>query len=175
LFSLISRYAHTVSEIIAAHGGSVVAFAGDGQMAAFGAAQPLAHTARSQGGRRGHRGARDLPRRLHARAGAGGEHGVPLSVRVGIATGPAFVGDIQAADRLVSSVMGSTTHLAARLEALHRDIDAAIMIDAVPRARTAEETRERVAPPETAITRYDETQTVYALRRTAVRLEQYAA
>jgi adenylate cyclase len=140
-------------------------------MAAFGAAQPLARKEAAAVA-----AGREICRAVAALALAqSGEHAVPLSVGVGIAPGPAFVGDIQAADRLVWSVIGSTTNLAARLEALTRDLDAAIVIDAVTRARTAEETRDFTAQAETWIKGYDETQTVYALRRLAERLEQHAA
>jgi class 3 adenylate cyclase len=53
----------------------------------------------------------------------------PLEVGVGIATGKAFVGNIQAVDRLIWSAIGNTTNLAARLQSLTRELDAAIVID----------------------------------------------
>ncbi len=40
-----------------------------------------------------------------------------ISVGAGIATGAAFVGNIQAADRLIWTALGNTTNLAARLQA----------------------------------------------------------
>jgi adenylate cyclase len=49
---------------------------------------------------------------------------------VGIATGPAFVGNIQSVDRLIWSAIGNTTNLAARLQSLTRDFQAAMAIDA---------------------------------------------
>ena len=52
-----------------------------------------------------------------------------LSCGVGVATGQAFVGNIRAVDRFIWSAIGNTTNLAARLEALTRDVDAAIVID----------------------------------------------
>ncbi len=58
----------------------------------------------------------------------GGE--TKLSVGVGIATGEAFVGNIQAVDRMIWSAIGNTTNLAARLQSLTRDLDAALVIDA---------------------------------------------
>ena len=54
-----------------------------------------------------------------------------LSAGIGIATGPAFVGNIQAVDRKIRSVLGNTTNLAARLGGLTRNFDAAIVTDPV--------------------------------------------
>jgi class 3 adenylate cyclase len=171
VFSLISRYTQAVSEIIAAHGGCVVEYSGDGLMAVFGAPQPLPRKEAAAVA-----AARAVCEAVPGlRVAAAGERAAPLSVGVGIATGPAFVGDIQAADRLVWSVIGSTTNLAARLESLTRDFDAAIVIDGVTRARATTETRDFMAQHETAIKGYDETQTVYALRREAEILSQNAA
>ncbi|MFQ5699435.1 MAG: adenylate/guanylate cyclase domain-containing protein [Myxococcota bacterium] len=50
-----------------------------------------------------------------------------LSLGVGVATGPAFVGNIRSVDRLIWSAIGSTTNLAARMQALTRTLDAAIV------------------------------------------------
>jgi class 3 adenylate cyclase len=58
------------------------------------------------------------------------EQGGGIAVGVGIATGEAYVGDIRSADRMVWSVVGNATNLAARLQQLTRDWEAAIVIDA---------------------------------------------
>jgi class 3 adenylate cyclase len=58
-----------------------------------------------------------------------------LSVGIGVATGTAYVGDIQSVDRRIWSVVGNTTNLAARLQVLTRDLDAAIAVDAATRQR----------------------------------------
>ena len=63
-----------------------------------------------------------------SRLGAGDS--APLTVGVGIATGEAYVGNIRSSDRLIWSAIGNTTNLAARLQALTRDLGAAIVIDA---------------------------------------------
>ena len=52
-----------------------------------------------------------------------------ILVGVGIATGAAFVGSIRSVDRLIWSALGNTTNLAARLQGLTRDMDAAMVID----------------------------------------------
>ena len=61
-----------------------------------------------------------------------------IAVGVGVATGEAFVGNIQAADRLIWSAIGNTTNLAARLQAMTRALDAAMVIDAVTFGRAGE-------------------------------------
>jgi len=58
---------------------------------------------------------------------SGGE--TELAVGVGIATGDAFVGNIQAVDRMIWSAIGNTTNLAARLQSLTRELDASLVID----------------------------------------------
>jgi adenylate cyclase len=45
------------------------------------------------------------------------------------------VGNLRAADRLIWSAIGNTTNLAARLQSLTRELDAAIAIDAATEAR----------------------------------------
>jgi class 3 adenylate cyclase len=127
IFSTVNRYTERVSEIVRRHGGAVVEFNGDGMMAVFGAP-------------------RELPAKERAAVAAGREivgavealpvadpHGgaLKLSVGVGIATGPAFVGNIRAADRMIWSAIGNTTNLAARLQGLTRELGAALVIDAV--------------------------------------------
>ena len=49
---------------------------------------------------------------------------------VGVATGLAYVGSIQAADRMIWSAIGNTTNLAARLQSLTREFNVAVIIDA---------------------------------------------
>jgi len=53
----------------------------------------------------------------------------PLAVGVGIGTGPAFVGNIQSSDRFIWTVIGDTVNLAARLQSMTRELDAAVAID----------------------------------------------
>ena len=57
----------------------------------------------------------------------------PLEVGVGIATGKAFVGNIQSVDRFIWSAIGDTSNLAARLQGLSRELNAAIVIDSATR------------------------------------------
>ena len=121
IFSTLNRHTQLVSKLIDAHGGNVVEFNGDGLMAVFGAPTPLEAKERAAVG-----AAREIVRALEAP-----EPGSPrISVGVGIATGEAYVGDIRSADRMIWSAVGNTTNLAARLQQLTRDWNAAIVIDA---------------------------------------------
>jgi class 3 adenylate cyclase len=64
-----------------------------------------------------------------------GEEGQALDVGIGIATGPAYVGSIQAVDRAIWSALGNTTNLAARLQALTREQEASVALDETTRRR----------------------------------------
>jgi len=121
VFSTVNRYTRCVSEIVCRHGGSVVEFNGDGMMALFGAPQALA---------RKERAATEAGSEIVSAMASLSVHGeTRLEVGVGIATGDAFVGNIQAADRLIWSAIGNTTNLAARLQGMTRELDAAIVMD----------------------------------------------
>lgn len=121
IFSTVNRYTETVSRIVQEHGGSVVEFNGDGMMAVFGAPRTISHKERAavEAGWEIVRTVERLPV----------DPEQALSVGVGIATGEAFVGNIQAVDRFIWSAIGNTTNLAARLQSLTRDLNAELVID----------------------------------------------
>jgi len=125
VFATSSRFADAVSRVVREHGGTVVEFSGDGIMALFGAPEPSARKERAAV-----EAGRDLVKAMAALVPAGSEGEGLLSIGVGIATGPAFVGDIEAHDHRIWTAVGNTINLAARLQALTRDLDAAIIIDA---------------------------------------------
>ncbi len=126
IFSAVNRYTETVSQIVRKHGGSVVEFNGDGMMTVFGAPKALAQKERAAVA-----AGREIVTAVEAIPMGEGEGGsTKLSVGVGIATGEAFVGNIQAVDRVIWSAIGNTTNLAARLQGLTRELDAALVIDA---------------------------------------------
>jgi adenylate cyclase len=122
IFSMINRYTHVVSQIVRTNGGSVVEFNGDGMMAVFGAPREICAKERAAV-----EAALAIVDAVPALASSA--QGEALSVGVGIASGHAYVGNIRAEDRLIWSAIGNTTNLAARLQALTRELDAAIVID----------------------------------------------
>jgi class 3 adenylate cyclase len=154
IFSTVNRYTETVSQIVQRHGGSVVEFNGDGMMAVFGAPRELAHKERA---------AVEAGREIVAAVGSLRVDGAQLSVGVGIATGEAFVGNIRAVDRMIWSAIGNTTNLAARLQSLTRELDAAVVIDSTTWERAQAAAAGFDERPAVPIRGRRETQDVYAL------------
>jgi class 3 adenylate cyclase len=155
IFTTVNRYTETVSQVVQRHAGSVVEFNGDGMMAVFGAPRELAHKERA---------AVEAGREIVAAVGAlPVEGGEPLSVGVGIATGEAFVGNIQAVDRMIWSAIGNTTNLAARLQSLTRELEASLVIDVATWERAQSAAADFTKKPEIEIRGRRETQDVYAL------------
>jgi len=155
VFSTVNRYTETVSQIVQRHAGSVVEFNGDGMMAVFGAPRELAHKERA---------AVEAGREMVAAVGALPVEGdEPLSVGVGIATGEAFVGNIQAVDRMIWSAIGNTTNLAARLQNLTRDLGASVVIDSATWERAQRAAADFDKRPDVPIRGRREAQDVYSL------------
>jgi adenylate cyclase len=114
---------------VRAHGGTVVEFNGDGMMAVFGAPTHLTEKERAAVG-----AGREIVSTVKSLGLRLGPQQPDLEVGVGIATGKAFVGNIHSADRLIWSAIGDTTNLAARLQTLSRELNAAIVVDSTTRA-----------------------------------------
>lgn len=128
IFRVVNAYTTTASRVIQQHGGWVVEFQGDGLMAVFGAPREHAHKERSAV-----TAALDVVRAVEGGIDEISE--IPLEVGVGVATGPAYVGDVQSIDRKIWCVIGNTTNLAARLQGMTRHVDASIVIDDLTRRR----------------------------------------
>jgi adenylate cyclase len=124
IFHTVNRYTEMVSQVVRARGGSVVEFHGDGLLAVFGAPDEMAMKERAavQVGC-------EIIAGMAAMVAPGASNQPPLSVGVGIGTGPAFVGNIQSSDRFIWTVIGNTVNLAARLQSMTRELNAAVAID----------------------------------------------
>jgi adenylate cyclase len=162
IFHTVNRYTEMVSQLVRARGGTVVEFHGDGLLAVFGAPDemPMKERAAVQVGCEiiaGMAAMAALPAsaaspsassvlNVAARSeptASGRPKQTPaagLSVGVGIGTGPAFVGNIQSSDRVIWTVIGDTVNLAARLQSMTRELDAAVAIDDTTFRRAGRET-----------------------------------
>jgi class 3 adenylate cyclase len=129
IFRVVNAYTTAVSQVVREHMGFVVEFQGDGLMAVFGAPRTLAHKEEAP----------VLAALAVVDAIESGEveelAGHALQVGVGVATGPAYVGNVQSIDRKIWCVIGNTTNLAARLQALTRELGTSLLIDAATHAR----------------------------------------
>jgi adenylate cyclase len=163
IFASVNRYTRAVSEAVHGQGGTIVEFNGDGMMTVFGAPRALAGKERAAV-----RAARELARAVSAIELEGGAGAPSFTVGIGIATGPAFVGNIRAVDRYIWSAIGNTTNLAARLERLTRELDVAIAIDALTRERAGEEAAGFAHHPEVRIRGREVPVDVYALPQAAL-------
>ena len=163
IFSLINQYTETVSAVVRRYEGTIVEFNGDGMMAVFGAPEPLIEKERAAVA-----AGREIVAAVRLLALEGKRMGgQPLEVGVGIATGKAFVGNIQSVDRLIWSAIGNTTNLAARLQNLTRDLHAAIVIDAATWVAAAESAVDFKRHEHMPIRGRRQTEDVYVLSLTA--------
>lgn len=128
LIAILDTYLAEVTETVHRHGGTVVSFQGDGVMSAFGtpvqtpnsAAQAVAAARELQD--------RALPR-LRERLAEITGGAEKLRLGVGVATGPVFAGTVGPAERREYAVVGPTTNLAARLQALTKTEDVDVILD----------------------------------------------
>lgn len=128
LIAILDIYLAEVTETVHRHGGTVVSFQGDGVMSAFGtpvqtpesAAQAVAAARELQD--------RALPR-LRERLSEIVDGAHALKLGVGVATGPVFAGTVGPAERREYAVVGPTTNLAARLQALTKTEDVDVILD----------------------------------------------
>jgi adenylate cyclase len=121
LLETLNRYLGQVSDAVMDHGGSVVTFLGDGVMAVFGA--PLAgddHASQALA----------AARAVVAAVGTD-------RVGVGLASGPVVSGTVGSGRRMEYAAIGDTTNVAARVQALTRELDRPILLTGGTRERLA--------------------------------------
>jgi class 3 adenylate cyclase len=129
IFATVNQHTTRISEIVQANGGTIVEFNGDGMMTVFGA--PLALRDKEAAAIRS---ARAIVATTAVTA-----DGSSITVGVGIATGEAYVGNVRSADRFIWTALGNTTNLAARLQALSRELESAVVIDGATAGRAGPE------------------------------------
>ena len=122
LVRFLGGYLDEMTRIIGGCRGTVDKFLGDGIMAFWGAPVPEAEHAL-----RACEAALLCQRRL-------AEMNLPISARIGVATGEVVVGNIGSNERMNYTVMGDTANLASRLEGLNKAYGTGVLISAATHA-----------------------------------------
>ena len=158
IFRTVNRYTEAVSAIVQARGGVVVEFHGDGMLAVFGAPEMLPMKERAAV-----EAAREIVNAVAELSASRDGDGARLSVGVGIATGAAFVGNIESADRAIWTALGNPVNLAARLQSMTRELEAAVAIDDLTFRRAGPTCTDFVCYSDRVIRGRTATETVHAL------------
>lgn len=126
---LLNQFLGRMAEVIEDSGGHVDKFMGDGIMAIFGMGAPMA-----DGARAAMAAARAMGGVLTAlNQSMREELPAPLSMGIGMHTGPAILGRIGAAQRTEAAALtalGETVNLASRLESLTKELDVQVIVSA---------------------------------------------
>ncbi len=125
LIALLNGYFPTLSEVVFRHEGTIEKYIGDALLAVWGA--PVAH---DDDPTRAVRAALEM-RRAAERLGR--ERRVPLSVHIGIGTGPVAAGNVGSPEYLQFATVGDATNVASRICSVARP--GQILVDERTRAR----------------------------------------
>jgi adenylate cyclase len=118
VIEILNAYLSLMSEAILAHGGTLVAYMGDGIMAVFGA--PLEYEDHAD---RAVAAAREMLARLrefNARLAAEGQPG-GFRMGIGLNSGAVMAGNVGSHERLEYTALGDTTNTASRLEGMTKE------------------------------------------------------
>lgn len=111
----LNDFLAAAADEVAAAGGAVVAFTGDGLLAAWGAPLPAERPGRA---------ALAAAAAIRMRAAEAG-----FALRIGLAAGPIAAGSVGSAKRRAYTVYGDAVNRAARLEALGKSLGEAVLMD----------------------------------------------
>jgi len=130
---LLNRYLGAMNEIVDRHRGCVIEFVGDAIFAVFGAPHYIADHAeqavRCSIEMRARLKELNTDWRRSGMARAWQDSGITeLSARIGIHTGPVVAGNLGSDTRMKYGVIGDTVNVAARLEALNKELGTDILI-----------------------------------------------
>jgi len=151
VIAIVNRYLDVMAGIIDQHGGCVLELLGDGILAVFGA--PVRSDDHAAGAVR-------CAAAMHARlaglnqeweasgvAQAWKERGLAsLGMRIGIHSGRVVAGNIGGATRMKYAVLGDAVNVAARLEALNKQLGTTLVFSAAVRDRLPDELAARAEP-----------------------------
>lgn len=137
---LLNRYFEAVTGVIFEHGGMINEFEGDGILAVFGAPLELDH--HEEAAVRAALGMLEAVEELNVVCDADGTSQIWKSVglerfaiRIGLHSGDVVAGNIGTAQRIKYAVIGDTVNTAARVEALNKTLDTALLLsDATAKA-----------------------------------------
>lgn len=130
---LMTEYFDNMQRSIEAHGGYILEFAGDGILAVFGTPSPLENhpDAASKSAIEMQR----IVRHLNQKYEQSGQQKVftdvgldGLSIRIGIHTGSVIAGTLGSRQTLKYGVIGDAVNVAARLEALNKELSSTLLI-----------------------------------------------
>lgn len=126
VIDVLNRYLTEMSDAVLDHGGTLVAYQGDGIMAVFGApVEQTDHADRALAAAREMRDVR-LPRFNAWAADEGISDG--FRIGIGVASGPVMSGNVGSRRRLEYAAVGDTTNTAARLEGLTKETPHMLLI-----------------------------------------------
>lgn len=129
---IVGSFLELASQAIEEEGGTIDKFIGDAIMAFWGA--PAADDDQALHACRAALKIADRMRSLPAVD----EHAGQLRVRLGIATGPAIVGNVGSVRRLNYTALGDTVNLASRLEAVNKIYGTTILLSSATRQRAGD-------------------------------------
>lgn len=116
LLTFLNEHFEATTEIILAHGGTLLSYMGDGLLAVFGAPLPMENQERSA-----INAAREMVSNALSRR---------IRIGVGLATGDAVLGDLGTTRRREYTVIGDVVNTAARLEKYTKEKGESILCDA---------------------------------------------
>jgi adenylate cyclase len=136
VISALNTYLTEMSDAILDHGGTLVAYMGDGIMAVFGA--PLEQEDHAD---RALAAAREMlgERLTRFNAWVAQQGAAPFRMGIGLNSGPVMSGNVGSTRRLEYTAVGDTTNTAARLESMTKDTPFQLLL--------SEATRERLTAP----------------------------
>jgi adenylate cyclase len=123
VMNLLNRYHSTMGRVFRRHGGVVFDYQGDAQMVVFGAPDPSPDHAKSAV-----KTAIEMQREMAELRKELGELGAALEVGIGVATGTIAYGMVGDEHHKDFAAIGDTVNVAARLQALSRDLGSPITI-----------------------------------------------
>jgi len=143
VIEVLNRYLAEVSDAVLAHGGTVVTYLGDGVMAVFGSPLARADHAHAALAAAEELLAVRLPR-FHA--WLADRDLAPLSLGVGLNSGPVMSGLVGSERRMEYAAVGDTTNVAARLQAATKNTPHSVFIAGSVADRLDALTRARLTP-----------------------------